>query len=169
MLASNLPSGELSTDDQVVDVVVAASRADSSPSMNDESSGIASTAAYALGVIGGERARKRLTEMVTDSRADVRFNAATGLARHGDQASVPVLLEMLTSYQQELDDSLPASRRVMVVTSGIAAATQLLPNLAIRERDRIRVALQSLNESTQIPARVRLDAKTALLTLPPIE
>ncbi|PHS17668.1 MAG: hypothetical protein COA78_02790 [Blastopirellula sp.] len=52
-------------------------------------------AAYTLGVLGGEQGLNQLEGMTSDSFSDVRYNAANGLARHGDERAIPVLLEML--------------------------------------------------------------------------
>jgi HEAT repeat protein len=46
-------------------------------------------------VFGGPEAERRLVGLLADARPEVRFNAATGLARHGDSRSEEVLLEML--------------------------------------------------------------------------
>lgn len=61
---------------------------------------IRAVAAYALGVVGGEEALARLRVMVHDAYANARYNAATGLARAGDEASIPVLKEMLDADNQ---------------------------------------------------------------------
>jgi HEAT repeat protein len=53
------------------------------------------TAAFALGVCSDERAQACLLNLLEDPSADVRFNAATGLARWGRFEAEPVLLEML--------------------------------------------------------------------------
>jgi len=52
-------------------------------------------AAFALGVLGGTEAEARLVSMLGDQAAEVRYNAATGLARHGNSAGIEVLIEML--------------------------------------------------------------------------
>ncbi|MGY8767543.1 MAG: HEAT repeat domain-containing protein [Pirellulales bacterium] len=52
-------------------------------------------AAFTLGVLGGERGLDRLNTLTSDNFSDVRYNAANGLARHGDERAIPVLLEML--------------------------------------------------------------------------
>lgn len=57
--------------------------------------GLRSSAAYALGVIGGDGARDRLETLCGDSADDVRYNAALGLARLGDPAAYETLAEML--------------------------------------------------------------------------
>jgi hypothetical protein len=56
---------------------------------------IRAATAFALGVIGGRDAPQRLRRLLSDPVADARYNAATALARLGDPAATPVLLEML--------------------------------------------------------------------------
>ena len=48
-----------------------------------------------MGVIGGGKAESTLETLLSDGHSDVRYNAATGLARHGNARAVDVLLEML--------------------------------------------------------------------------
>jgi hypothetical protein len=76
---------------QVLPIVLAASR-EVGP---DAERAIRERAAYTLGVIGGEQATSRLVEMLGDLYANVRFNAATGLARHGNAQGLDVLREMI--------------------------------------------------------------------------
>jgi hypothetical protein len=55
-------------------------------------------AAYALGILGGEEVIARLVEMVDPQKephTSVRFNAATGLARHGNAQGLDVLRDMI--------------------------------------------------------------------------
>jgi HEAT repeat protein len=66
---------------------------------------VRNSAIYGLGVLGSDAAKQRLRSALEDSFADVRYNAATGLARQGDATAEPVLLEML---QLPRDRSLPA-------------------------------------------------------------
>ena len=40
--------------------------------------GLRSTAVYVLGLVGGETAKQRLSELLHDPEVDIRFNAATG-------------------------------------------------------------------------------------------
>ncbi|MFM1905120.1 MAG: hypothetical protein RLZZ440_3020 [Planctomycetota bacterium] len=57
--------------------------------------GLRSSAAYALGVVGGNGAKERLETLCGDPADDVRYNAALGLARLGDPAAYETLAEML--------------------------------------------------------------------------
>jgi hypothetical protein len=56
-------------------------------------------AVFALGVVGGQRAQARLELVLADPYAEVRYNAATGLARHGNARCIEVLREMLDPQQ----------------------------------------------------------------------
>jgi HEAT repeat protein len=62
---------------------------------NEDRAKLRQTAAYTLGVIGGDRALDRLASMLADSFPNTRYNAAVGLARHGDPRAVEGLVEML--------------------------------------------------------------------------
>lgn len=83
-----------------------------------------SSAAYTLGVLGGGPAVARLRELVEDAGDDVRYNAAIGLARQGDEAAWKTLEEMLA-----LPDAVPAAgdqqgqaeryRRAMIVVNAL--------------------------------------------------
>jgi hypothetical protein len=52
-------------------------------------------AAYVAGVIGGPGTGAALKPLLNDPAADVRWNAALGLARLGDDSGLPVLAKML--------------------------------------------------------------------------
>ncbi|MFM9011083.1 MAG: HEAT repeat domain-containing protein [Planctomycetota bacterium] len=89
VLSSNLATAGRSFADPtaVADAVLKASRSETRP--------LRSAAGYALGVIGGQPASDRLRQLLEDGEADVRYNAAVGLARHGDAAAWDTLGEML--------------------------------------------------------------------------
>jgi HEAT repeat protein len=85
-------------DTKLVRVVLDATKASKSAGTSENArSDLRSTATFALGVLGGADAELRLIDLLSDSDMDVRFNAATGLARHGRIEAEPVLLEMLQS------------------------------------------------------------------------
>jgi len=89
VLATNLSAAKRSFADPAA-VSAAVSAATLSPDR-----GLRSSAAYALGVVGGEGARGRLEELCEDADDDVRYNAALGLARLGGTAAWETLAEML--------------------------------------------------------------------------
>ena len=72
----------------IVPAVVTASRSDNAP--------LRGSAAFTLGVLGGDEAVERLVQLVADDTNDVRYNAAIGLARQGRDEAVDTLVEMLT-------------------------------------------------------------------------
>jgi HEAT repeat protein len=57
--------------------------------------GIRKMVVYALGAVPGDRQLTTLRTALADPAADVQWNAAVGLARHGDAAGLPVLRRML--------------------------------------------------------------------------
>lgn len=88
-------------------------------------------AAYALGVIGGEQATGRLTELLADGQPNVRFNAATGLARQGREECIEVLLEMLDvsdleGVAEEEGSKAQDFKRALIAINGLRAARQLV-------------------------------------------
>ena len=94
--AARQPAKVQRSDDRLLDTLLAATRgsaADDPASASHDA--LRATAAFALGVLDDPRAHARLVALQDDPYADVRFNAATGLARWGRVESVPVLLEML--------------------------------------------------------------------------
>ena len=88
---------------------------------------IRAVAAYTLGVIGGDEALARLKLQLNDAYSNARYNAATGLARHGDPACVRVLKEMLDPENERAaqDESYADDKdrkRATVLLNGIRAA-----------------------------------------------
>ncbi len=134
-----------------------------------------STAAYTLGVLGGETALDRLAVMVGvpddrrypgDSYANARFNAATGLARHGDLRAVPELVYMLDPDNDEIVEteeyeSSKSFKRSLVITSGIQAIEMLIENNNEADLQPLEEALKKLAESDS-PISVRTRAKETL-------
>ncbi|MEQ8790175.1 MAG: HEAT repeat domain-containing protein [Pirellulaceae bacterium] len=103
VLTRNVGSDRLRDKPSVVAALRQASleRPSSGVDENNAYADLRSTSAFALGVLGGDEALDRLTQLLTDSYANARYNAATGLARHGDVRSIPVILEMLDPDNEE--------------------------------------------------------------------
>lgn len=100
-----------------------ASEADSAE-IKQKRNEVRSAAAYALGVVGGDAALNKLEKMLRDAYADVRFNAATGLARHGDERAVPTLVSMLDPNNK-------------FVTADEEAESKRLEESAVRRQERL--------------------------------
>jgi hypothetical protein len=113
--------------------------------------GLRSSAAFTLGVVGGEAARGRLEELCGDVEDDVRANAALGLARLGDPAAYDTLAEMLALPDVATrpgDDESQAARykRAMVVVNAIKGVGLLVDDTGDAPPGRIVTALEGLRE-----------------------
>ncbi|HEY5315035.1 MAG TPA: HEAT repeat domain-containing protein [Pirellulales bacterium] len=124
---------------------------------------VRSTAAFALGALGGPQAVARLERMLTDASSNVRFNAATMLATQGQLAAVPVLTEMLDpklaieAGPEEEDEPEQDNKRIAVMVNGLRAARKLSAKHPGEQLNRLRDAVQQL-EASREPASVRLEA-----------
>ena len=133
----------------------------------------------ALGVTGGSKSLDRLSELLNAAYANIRFNAATGLAWHGDPHAAPVLLEMLDPdnsglMEGELNNSkspnsltrqsVLESRQVLVIGSAIRAVNRLSRSGAEFDRERFRQTLTKITKS-KLPKMVRTRATESLILL----
>lgn len=92
VLVSNLNNPSLPEKyPQLVPTLIAASKVD-----NDL---LRAEAAFALGRFDDAAATERLQAMLDDPHTDARFNAAGFFARKGDEAALPVIMEMLDPQQ----------------------------------------------------------------------
>ncbi|WP_197442712.1 HEAT repeat domain-containing protein [Lignipirellula cremea] len=112
-----------------------------------------STAAYALGVIGGEKALTTLDVMLGDPYANTRYNAATGLARHGDVRAIPVLLEMLSVDNAEAVKDEPFAggrkfRSAMIWANGARAAQMLAEENPTADLQSLQEAITKLQAAS---------------------
>jgi len=135
-----------------------------------------STAAYVLGVLGGPEALDRLVILLDDPYPNARYNAATGLCRHGDLRAIPVLLEMLDPDNQEsgrgeASESGKAYKRLSVINNGIRAASQLIQPHAAQDVQPVADALQGIVDSdlssfnVRAAREIRRNAKEVLLSM----
>ncbi len=145
VLATNLAAaGEKFADSAAVTAtVIGATRADDP--------GLRSSAAFALGVVGGPEARERLEVLAGDLDEDVRANAALGLARLGDPAAYETLAEMLVLPDVATrpgDDESQAARykRAMVVVNAIKGVGLLVDDSGEPPPERISATLEGLRE-----------------------
>jgi HEAT repeat protein len=141
-LAHNVGPEELLKDPELVELVIACSREQDDgatppvattdpeePSFRPHAE-LRAVAAYTLGILGGDQSLARLRVMLHDAYPNARFNAATGLARHGDAACMPVLKEMLDPDNEQVakderyaDDQ--HRKRTTVLLNGIRATVTL--------------------------------------------
>jgi len=166
VLASNVGPSAFQNDPRALSVLRDASGPGQDAGGSDGSARIASTATFTLGVVGGPAATQRLTELLADRRPDVRYNAATGLARHGELAALPVLLEMLDadnflSLDRPSDAGPPERYRELVTRNAVRAVTRLAPVVPPGDRSVLSEALARLHSAPALPARLRLAVQAA--------
>lgn len=154
----------------VLSMLLAATR--ETPEATDDlsSARLAATATFALGVVGGEAACAELRALLQDARPEVRYNAATGLARQGDEQCVPVLAEMLTSaeHSELAADTIRSdhdSTRDLLVRNAVHAALQLVATHPRAQVSTLREAMRVLLSSADLPVGLRLEVQAALAEL----
>ncbi len=169
VLADNVGAERLREAEGVVDAVIKASYERGEGELQQAKADLRSSAAFTLGVLGGEAAVERLVVLLDDPYANVRYNAALGLARSGDTRAEPTLVEMLDpndprAVADEEVEGAKQQKRLQVLTSAIAAAAQLGYNNPDADLQSTRDALERLSRA-EVPRAVRLEAREALLVL----
>jgi HEAT repeat protein len=145
VLATNLAAaGQQFTDEAAVATALTGATRSEDP-------GLRSSAAFALGVVGGGEARERLQVLCGDLDEDVRANAALGLARLGDASAYDTLGEMLALPDVATrpgDDESQAARykRAMVVVNAIKGVGLLVDDSGEPPPERISATLEGLRE-----------------------
>ena len=137
-----------------------------------------STAAFVLGLLKEPRSTAQLVELLDDSHTDVRFNAATGLARHGDERAIPVLIQMLNPSDEklmtEMDTSLPAPeqqkwlewKRNLIVFNALRSIQKLAEQNVNFDADQLLEPIGQLIERGQVNELVRSEANQLIQQLP---
>ena len=93
--------------------------------------GIRKMVVYALGALPGDAQTVTLRSALEDATADVRWNAAVALARHGSSDGVPVLKQMLDrvyveqTVKRDVGQNEDADPIADVMISGLRAAAAL--------------------------------------------
>jgi HEAT repeat protein len=166
VLAGNLGPSAVRRDPRVVAVLLDASQASSGSEAAAEDDRVAATAAFALGVVGGPAAGQRLRELLDDQRPDVRYNAATGLAREGDAAAIPVLLEMLTT---DTSLSVRDARQRELVMLNAARAARFFTAQGSAERQPLIEALARVHDASELSPALRAAAEAARAELSAVD
>jgi HEAT repeat protein len=162
VLVDNLYRAKTKPPDELLTMLLTASR--------DESSLIRSTSAFTLGVLGSDRSLERLERMLSDSWPDARYNAATGLARHGNVKAVPVLVEMLdpegaAGVKTEGFELARDYKRASILMNGLRAAGQLSAANSKADLGDLVRAVEKLIQEGRLEARLRLEAENVLREL----
>jgi HEAT repeat protein len=175
--ANNNRNVSLSENESCMDALITASRERTDVVAEQQvRADVRSTAAFVLGVIGGDAALDRLVILLDDPYTNARYNAATGLSRHGDSRAIPVLLEMLDPENQqsatsEEHESGRDWKRLQVINTGIRSAAQLAEHDSVVDLAPVRTALQAIVDSqlssfgSRVRHGIRLNAEDALLAM----
>lgn len=180
-LADNTDPAELAAERPLMAALLSAAgeRNSTSEKQAEERGELRARAAFALGVIGSDEALDRLALMTSDAHPNARFNAATGLARHGDERATKVLLQMLDPHnpaavagedaktEKGLAQAI-AWKRAVVILNGLEATERLAEKNADADLSVLTKAvnnLQSAELDPQIAGRIQAEAREVGLRL----
>lgn len=144
----------------------AASERSDTEESDDHRPSLRSAAAFALGVLGGDANLNRLESLCDDAAPNVRYNAATGLARHGDIRCQDVLLDMLSIELQETPNESPESyaevwKQHTIVSNGLRSVEQLAHVNPSADLAALRQAVERLLRSA-VSGQILSEARTTL-------
>lgn len=147
----------------------------------DQEAVVRHIAAYALANVSGPDSLRQLRSMLGDSNRQARANAALGLARNGDTAAIPVILEMLAGLTQPqpplADKPAPGSaaeteallaaanwkaEQPALARNCLRAARDLWTQVTADEQSAITAAVQKVADSELLMADVRVQARNFL-------
>jgi len=129
-------------------------------------------AAFALGLLGGAKPLERLVVMLDDLDTDTRYNAATGLARHGRSEAVEVLVEMLEptqaaaielelAKQEDLRGQAREYKRSLIHANALRATLQLVKAGPSIDVSPLIGSIETLIQS-RLPQALDLQARSTL-------
>jgi hypothetical protein len=132
----------------------------------DEEDMIREAAAFTLGLVGGERSQSELQTLLRDPVPNVRYNAATALARSGRAESLPVLAEMLAADQTaaletEGDPARRPYKRLEIARSALRATRDLARANPAADLSSLTAAIEALAGS-DLDGQIVVDAKETL-------
>lgn len=143
----------------------------------DSSHVIRERAAYGLGVLGGDEATQALERLVGDGYPDVRFNAATALARSGNPAALPVLQEMLdpsetAGVKAESQESARGAKQALILINGLRATALFAQHDSTADLSALRASVERVEafaKAGKLPAdlatKIEIEATKALRAL----
>lgn len=153
-------------DDLIVALMGASEENSGEPGKHHVANLIRSDAAYALGVLGGPQPLDRLLVLQNDACPEVRFNAATGLARQGDARSLKRLTEMLDPTEMSVVESETAGeatwKREHVILNGLFAVKRLAELNQEADLEPLKHAIEKLATSSEMSSAIKVQSQDAL-------
>ena len=143
---------------------------DNATSDRQEIQRLRSSAVFALGMLEGDDVKDQLVALLGDAQPNVRFNAAVGLARQGDQRAVPLLLRMLDPNNEALSvgTESPGDERWKqehVLGNAIRATVKLIQANPGVDSSELVDSLRNLDDA-DVTTAVKIAAVEALAALP---
>jgi hypothetical protein len=122
-------------------------------------------AVFAIGLLGTDPANEQLTMFLDSSEPNVRFNAATGLARHGiaTERSIAVMVEMLEPIAEGAN-SAESIKHQIVLRGALPAIEMIVASDTTANLTPLEAPLQTLSEQTA-NKEAQLTAKALLTSL----
>lgn len=162
LLAENVQKSGGTLANEQLDTTLLAAAGDSDPLVRE-------VAAYAMGSVGTPELDVKLRSMLKDSYANARYNAATGLARRGDAAVVPVLVEMLDPEEMagveiEKDEDARDSKRAVIVINALRSTGQLAKANPAADLAPLVAAIEKLL-TANLQSQIRVQAADVLKQL----
>ena len=135
-----------------------------------------STAAFVLGLISDEMATAQLASMLGDTSEDVRYNAAVGLARHGDERCVPWLIKMLegqVSEETTENKNLTSqeitqwrtTKKQLVITTALRATSRLVASQPAFDLGELQAAVTQVGDDKLLDPSIVQEAERLLKQL----
>jgi len=164
LLAENVrnadPAQPLAGDDLQATLIAAAA---------DEDPLVRSSAAFAMGVVGGSEYVEKLRYLLDDAYPDARYNGGTGLARGGNAAAAEVLIEMIDPQENagvdvEREESARQFKRALISFNGVRGIEMLVQNNSVVDSKQFIGPLETLIASKP-PRNVAIEATNLLRTL----
>lgn len=132
-----------------------------------------STAAFVLGLIPDDASTSQMASMLGDTSEDVRYNAAVGLARHGDERCVPWLIKMLdgqVSEETPENNILTAqeiaqwrtTKKQLVIATALRAASRLVASQPAFDLDPLHAAVKKVTGDALLDPSIIQEAQSLL-------
>lgn len=176
--AESMGGDALASIDGLVPMIIVAAGTPPTANLDDdrmERLRLRGTSIYVLGLVGNPTAEHALLELLEDEQADIRFNAATGLARIGNRRAVPYLIRMLQWVPSTTDglmelygtptDADLRQKQELVQSAALRAMELMIRNAPVSDWSSFREPITRISEDSCAPSRIRQEARDTLRRL----
>ena len=183
LLVDRIGSKQALTNAELIPVLISASQTSAAapasgdgPAVSDaRPHRIRSTAAFVLGLLESQQAKDQLVTLLDDPNTDVRYNAATGLARQSDSRAAPMLKPDEASLAVDMDESLAEPekqkwllwKRDLIVANALRSIEKLANDQTTLESAGLIEGLTEVAAGGLVSEAVRIEANKLLKQLQP--